>query len=85
MISIRKALAAFIVPLISILLAILIGAIIMAVLGANPLVAMNALVMGAFGTKAGIGTTLTKATQPFQTRSPGEMKRLPRCWAENRP
>ena len=62
MISIRKALAAFIVPLISILLAILIGAIIMAVLGANPLVAMNALVMGAFGTKAGIGTTLTKAT-----------------------
>ena len=62
MTNIRKALAAFIVPLISILLAILIGAIIMAVLGANPLVAMNALVMGAFGTKAGIGTTLTKAT-----------------------
>ena len=62
MTNVRKNMAAVIVPLISILLAILIGAVIMAVLGANPLTAMNALVMGAFGTKAGFGTTLTKAT-----------------------
>ncbi len=50
------------VPVISIVLALLIGAIIMALLGANPLLAMQYLVKGAFGSTANLGTTLTKAT-----------------------
>ena len=57
-----RKLIGFIVPLLSILLAVVIGAIIMAFLGANPAVALQSLVMGAFGSKANIGTTLTKAT-----------------------
>ena len=58
----RKKIIAFIVPLLSILMAILIGAIIMICLGANPITALQNLVIGAFGSKANIGTTLTKAT-----------------------
>lgn len=50
------------VPVVSILLAFLIGCIIIAVLGANPLAAMGALVQGAFGTAGNIATTLVKAT-----------------------
>ena len=57
-----KSLIGFIVPLLSILLAIAIGAVIMACLGANPAVALKSLVTGAFGSKPNIGTTLTKAT-----------------------
>ena len=60
--KLKKALGAFVVPLLSILLAFLIGGIIMAALGANPLDAVKYLFQGAFGSKAGIGTTLTKAT-----------------------
>ena len=58
----RKKIFAFIVPLLSILMAILIGAIIMVCLGANPITALQNLVIGAFGSKGNIGTTLTKAT-----------------------
>lgn len=50
------------IPLISILLAFLIGCIIMAVLGANPLTALGALFTGAFGSVSKIGTTLCRAT-----------------------
>ena len=57
-----KRIIGFIVPLLSILMAILIGAIIIVCLGANPLTALQSLVMGAFGSKANIGTTLAKAT-----------------------
>lgn len=60
--KLRKAFGACLVPLLSILLAFLIGGIIMAALGADPFVAVKFLFQGAFGTKAGIGTTLTKAT-----------------------
>lgn len=60
--KIRKSLGAFVVPLLSILLAFIIGGIIMAALGADPLLAVKYLFQGAFGTKAGIGTTLAKAT-----------------------
>ena len=60
--KLTKSLGSFIVPLLSIVLALIIGVIIMAALGANPAVALKNLAMGAFGTKANIGTTLTKAT-----------------------
>lgn len=50
------------IPIISILLAFIVGMIIMAVLGANPIVAIQALFKGSFGGKANIGTTLAKAT-----------------------
>lgn len=59
--KLRKLLTGFLVPVLSILLAFLIGAIIMAALGANPLTAMGALFKGAFGTVASIGTTLNKS------------------------
>ncbi len=57
-----KSLSSFMVPLLSIILAFLIGAVIMIALGANPVVAVQYLFRGAFGTKANLGTTLTKAT-----------------------
>lgn len=57
-----KKIISVIVPLLSILMAVLIGAIIMVCLGANPVTALQSLVTGAFGSKANIGTTLTKAT-----------------------
>ena len=60
--SLRKHMAGIIVPIVSILLAFIIGAVIMAFLGANPLEAMQYLFIGAFGSKANIGTTLAKAT-----------------------
>lgn len=50
------------VPIISVLLSFLIGCIIMAVLGANPIVALSALWKGAFGTARNLGTTLARAT-----------------------
>ena len=60
--KLKKAFGAFLVPLLSILLAFLIGGIIMAALGADPFQSVKFLFQGAFGSKAGIGTTLTKAT-----------------------
>lgn len=60
--KVKKVFGAFLVPLLSVLLAFLIGGIIMAALGANPFLAVKFLFQGAFGSKAGIGTTLTKAT-----------------------
>ena len=58
----KKSLGAFLVPLLSILLAFVIGGIIMAALGADPFLAVKYLFQGAFGSKAGIGTMLAKAT-----------------------
>ena len=60
--KLKKGFGAFLVPLLSILLAFIIGGIIMAALGADPFLAVKYLFQGAFGSKAGIGTTLTKAT-----------------------
>lgn len=60
--KLKRALGAFVVPLLSILLAFIIGGIIMAILGANPFSAIVYLFQGAFGSPANIGTTLTKAT-----------------------
>ncbi len=59
--KLKKTMTAFLVPLLSILLAFLIGAIIMAALGADPLRALSALFGGAFGNAASIGTTLNKS------------------------
>jgi simple sugar transport system permease protein len=50
------------VPIFAIILAMLIGAIILAVSGANPLQAYEALFQGSFGNMAAIGRTLEKAT-----------------------
>jgi general nucleoside transport system permease protein len=50
------------VPLAAVLLAALIGAIILAVSGANPLTAYSALLQGSFGSLKAIGRTLEKAT-----------------------
>lgn len=59
--KLRKSLTGFVVPLLSILLAFVIGAIIMAAMGSNPATALGALFQGAFGTAASVGTTLNKA------------------------
>lgn len=50
------------VPLVSVLLAFMIGCAIMAALGANPLVALQSLWIGAFGSVRNLGTTLSRAT-----------------------
>ncbi len=50
------------VPILSILLALLIGVIIMLSLHADPVLALQTLIKGAFGTRANLGTTLCKAT-----------------------
>jgi simple sugar transport system permease protein len=55
-------LISFLVPVISVLLAFIIGCIIMAVLGANPLTALQSLWIGAFGSMRNLGTTLSRAT-----------------------
>lgn len=60
--KLTKSLTSFIVPLLSILLAFIIGAIIMLALGANPLTALQYLIKGAFGSIANLGTTFSKAT-----------------------
>ena len=58
----KNKLFSVLVPLISVLLAFLIGCIIMAVLKANPATALGALWKGAFGTKRNVGTTLARST-----------------------
>lgn len=58
----EKSFGTILVPLLSILLALLIGVIIMLALGADPVLALQMLFKGAFGSKGSIGTTLTKAT-----------------------
>ena len=60
--KLKKSLTSFLVPVLSVLLAFAIGAIIMVALGANPVKALTSLYKGAFGTTAAIGTTLNKAT-----------------------
>ncbi len=50
------------VPLISVLLAFVIGCVVMAALGANPFVALQALWTGAFGSMRNVGTTLARST-----------------------
>ena len=50
------------VPVISVLLAFIIGCIIIAALGANPITALQALWKGAFGSIRNVGTTLSRAT-----------------------
>ena len=52
--KLRKSLTGFVVPLLSILLAFVIGAIIMAAMGSNPATALGALFQGAFGTAASV-------------------------------
>lgn len=60
--KLKKSMTSFLVPVLSVLLAFLIGAIIMVILGANPGKALASLFKGAFGSTAAIGTTLNKAT-----------------------
>ena len=51
--KLKRSLSSFAVPLLSILLAFLIGGIIMAALGAVPFAALKYLFQGAFGSRAG--------------------------------
>jgi len=60
--NLRQEFESTLVPVVSILLAFVIGGIIMAALGANSFTAFRYLFQGAFGSKANIGTTLNKAT-----------------------
>ena len=55
-------LVTFLVPIISIVLAFIIGCIIILVLGSNPMVALESLWVGAFGSVRNLGTTLSRAT-----------------------
>ena len=50
------------VPLAAVLLALIIGAILLAISGANPIKAYSALLDGSFGNMKAIGRTLSKAT-----------------------
>lgn len=58
----KNKLVNILVPLVSILLAFIIGCIVMAALGANPFVALQSLFVGAFGSARNIGTTLARST-----------------------
>lgn len=58
----RDLLVTIIIPVISILLSFVIGAIIIAALGASPLDAVRYLWKGAFGNVRNLGTTLSRAT-----------------------
>ena len=58
----KNKLVNILVPLVSILLAFIIGCIVMAALGANPFVALQSLFAGAFGSARNIGTTLARST-----------------------
>jgi len=49
-------------PLLAVPVAFLIGAVMLAALGANPLEAYGAMIQGAFGDKSGLTQTLVKAT-----------------------
>ena len=55
-------LVTFLVPIISIVLAFIIGCIIILILGSNPMVALESLWVGAFGSVRNLGTTLSRAT-----------------------
>src|SRR5688500_9468481 len=60
--SIGTALRKALVPLMAVLVALLIGAVIIAISGSNPLTAYGALLRGGLGTARAIGRTLEKAT-----------------------
>ncbi|MCB0167249.1 MAG: ABC transporter permease, partial [Anaerolineae bacterium] len=50
------------VPLTAVILALLVGAAILLISGANPIAAYTALAKGAFGSSVAFGRTLEKAT-----------------------
>lgn len=58
----KKKLLSISVPILAVVLAFLIGAIIIAALGASPVDSVVYLFQGAFGSKTNIGNTLVKAT-----------------------
>ncbi len=60
--SVRSLLRAMVVPVTSVIVALVIGAVIIAVSGASPLVAYGALFEGGLGSGRAIGRTLEKAT-----------------------
>jgi simple sugar transport system permease protein len=49
-------------PLLAVLLAFVVGAVILWLQGVNPLEAYRAMIVGAFGSKNGLADTLVKAT-----------------------
>lgn len=58
----KNKIMGLLIPMLAVLLAFLVGAVIIACLGANPISAFRYLIQGAFGNKTNIGNTLVKAT-----------------------
>ncbi len=58
----REKLINFLIPMISILLGLVAGAVIIACMGVNPITAARYLLMGSFGSLSNFGFTLVKAT-----------------------
>lgn len=54
-------LIAFLVPIVSVVLALLAGAVLLALAGANPWVTYKAMALGAFGSKYNVSETMVKA------------------------
>jgi len=57
----RSRTAAILVPVVSLVLALVLGGILLALAGANPFVTYKAMLLGAFGTRYAISETLVKA------------------------
>jgi ABC-type uncharacterized transport system permease subunit len=58
----KEKLTPVLVPVISVIIALLIASVIILLIGQNPLVAYKALVIGAFGSKEAIASTIVKTT-----------------------
>ncbi|ONN27861.1 sugar ABC transporter permease [Thermosipho affectus] len=58
----NKKVSAILIPIISVLIALLISTIIILLIGKNPLVAYSALIRGSFGSKQAIADTIIKTT-----------------------
>lgn len=60
--SLRNLITSLIIPLLAVVVAFLIGGVLIALVGVNPLEAFQAFVHGAFGTRVNIGNVLSVAT-----------------------
>lgn len=60
--QIKNHIIKFIVPIIAVLAAFLVGAVIIAAVGGNPILSYSYLFHGAFGSASNVGTTFVKAT-----------------------
>ncbi len=61
-VSVQSRLWAFIVPIVSVIIALLIASVIIILIGKNPIYAYGVMLKGAFGSKAAIANTIIKTT-----------------------